>query len=160
MPHYPNRVKNEAQVIATNKFVARRTTAAFSFGEGDVAASYMDPNIIEHSPHEPEAQGVENEIQARVEMFPDQHFVEELLIAEGDMVFIGWEGFGTNTGGLMGHKPTGRILHVHGGEVIRLRNGKVIEHWDHYMKPRLEALAKIGMLDRAMMDDLGHFDML
>lgn len=62
--------------------------------------------------------------------FPDLQITVENLIAEGDYVTIYLTARGTHKGMLQGMiKPTGLKFTTSGFEIIRIVNGKMIEHW-------------------------------
>ncbi len=58
---------------------------------------------------------------------PDFHFAIENLVAEGDQVVARFTITGTNTGSVMGSKPTGKAISVRGLTYYRLFNGKIVE---------------------------------
>ena len=67
-----------------------------------------------------------------------------------------WEMTGTNKGELFGRPPTGRKVTVSGYEVVQLKNGKMVSHYDnHGTQTVLEVLAKVGHLDAPMMKKMG-----
>ena len=56
----------------------------------------------------------------------------EDMVGEGDRTVVRWTARGTR-GALMGVPPTGRQMMVTGISIIRVANGKIIEHrlnWD------------------------------
>ena len=61
--------------------------------------------------------------------FPD--LVVEIYdqIAEGDKVTTRKALIGTHTGSLMGINPTGKKIKIDVIDIVRLRNGKYLEHW-------------------------------
>lgn len=133
MPDYPNPQRNEDEVRARNLAVARRMLAAFAWAQTEMVAEHIDPNIVNHSPHPGETEREDEEMRVEHEAYPDLHFREEVAIAEGDMVFLGWVGTGTHLGSLFGKPPTGVRFELHGGEVMRFSSdGKIVEHWDHF----------------------------
>ena len=160
VPHYPNQVPNEAKAIREHIRISRILLRAFAYAEEGPIKRFIDPNIINHSPHPPSPDDTTKpvseieEVELQRQAFPDQHYAEELIIAEGDMVYLGWHGTATFTGEVYGHQGTGEYLDVHGAEVLRFKNGKVVEHWDHFTKPRLEALIDVGTWDDAMIEAL------
>ena len=167
MPHYPNAQANQAAVLARNKSIMRRMLHAFAVGDTSAIDEFISPDIIEHSAHPiPRKPGQDPRIALKEEMllplqaFPDQHFREEMLVAQGDMVSIGWEMTGTNTQALYGKKPTGKPVVLHGGDVVRFKNGKIVEHWDQFTKPRLESLIYLGILDEKLQERLGSAGLL
>jgi predicted ester cyclase len=58
---------------------------------------------------------------------PDFQFSIENLVAEGDQVVARFTMTGTNTGSVMGSKPTGKAFSVRGMTYYRLANGKIVE---------------------------------
>lgn len=82
--------------------------------------------------------------------FPDQEFVEQIVIAQDDLVFIAWDLHGTHKGEFHGKRGTNKRITVHGSDVVRVRDGKITEHWNFYSKPRVHALARLGLLDVEM----------
>jgi predicted ester cyclase len=159
MPDLPNPQPNPSATKNANVAVMRQVIQAFNSGDTQVIDKVISPKIVQHSAHPIPANGdpiaaLKNEILLPLKGFPDLNFKEELMIAEGDMVFFAWEWTGTNTGQLYGQKPTGKKLHLHGGEVARFSDGKVVEHWDQFTKPRLETLTELGILDGPMLERL------
>jgi steroid delta-isomerase-like uncharacterized protein len=61
--------------------------------------------------------------------FPDQWWQIEDLIAEGDKVVARTTMRGTHLGDFFGIPPTGRAVTLPGVHVMRIADGKVIEHW-------------------------------
>jgi hypothetical protein len=92
--------------------------------------------------------------------YPDMHYREEVSIAEGDMVFLGWEGTGTHLGPLYEKEATGVRVQLYGGEIVRFKNGMLIEHIDHFMKPRLESLLLLDILDDPVLERLDEEGLL
>lgn len=61
--------------------------------------------------------------------FPDYHIEVEELIGEGDKVVALERITGTNSGPLLGIPPTGRRFCIDAIDVMRVDDGKVVEHW-------------------------------
>src|SRR5215207_2475228 len=61
--------------------------------------------------------------------FPDGTITVDDQIAEGDIVVSRWTGRGTNTGELMGIRPTGRQVTIEGISYARISDAKVRETW-------------------------------
>jgi C-1 hydroxylase len=159
MPDYPKRARKD--VVKRNRHTARRLLAAFSWGDVAVVKEFIDPEINNRSPHPPDQVREEDEIDVQQKSFPDVHYREDVSVAEGDMVFIGWEGTGTNTGEVFGRGPTGKEFQAAGGEVLRFNDiGKVIEHFDHFSKPRLEGLGGCDLLDPELLTALDQQGLL
>ncbi len=61
--------------------------------------------------------------------FPDAHVALVTCIEEGDMVSFRLDGSGTHLGPFLGVEPTGRTIRIRGIHHVRLRDGRIIEHW-------------------------------
>ncbi|MBZ0291012.1 MAG: ester cyclase [Anaerolineae bacterium] len=74
--------------------------------------------------------------------FPDFKATIEQMIAEGDKVVIYMTWTGTQQGEFMGIPPTGNRISINVIDIIRIADGKYVEHW--------------GLMDGAkMMQQLG-----
>jgi steroid delta-isomerase-like uncharacterized protein len=64
--------------------------------------------------------------------FPDTTLTVELMVAEADTVaaFVSYQG--THSGPFMGYAPTGRVVRVTGMDIMRYRDGQVIEIWSTF----------------------------
>jgi predicted ester cyclase len=76
--------------------------------------------------------------------FPDLRFTLEDLVAEGDRVAARYYWEGTQEGEFMGYRPTGQAVRVGGMDFYRLRDGKIVEHWDRV--DELGLLRQLGMM--------------
>jgi steroid delta-isomerase-like uncharacterized protein len=63
--------------------------------------------------------------------FPDLRMVVDLILAEGDLVAARWTTEGTNTGPWGGNPPSGKPARFSGVNIFRIREGKVVELWNH-----------------------------
>ncbi|MBI3537203.1 MAG: ester cyclase [Chloroflexi bacterium] len=61
--------------------------------------------------------------------FPDIHLEVVRLIAENDFVTMQVIVRGTQRGAFMGVEPTGRAIAVPAIDIVRIENGKMVEHW-------------------------------
>ena len=62
--------------------------------------------------------------------FPDYEFTVELLIEHDDLVVSNWSVRGTHTGSaFFDVAPSGRPVHINGTAILRIRDGKIVEHW-------------------------------
>ena len=67
--------------------------------------------------------------QARA-AFPDMAFTVNLVIESGDLVVSNWTVQGTHTGAPFYDVPaSGEPVTINGTAIIRLRDGKIVEHW-------------------------------
>jgi steroid delta-isomerase-like uncharacterized protein len=61
--------------------------------------------------------------------FPDSYFTVEDMIAEGDKVATRKTFHGTHEGEFMGIPPSGRGVSMSLIDVVRIDDGRVVEHW-------------------------------
>jgi len=62
--------------------------------------------------------------------FPDMEFTVDLLIESGDLVVSNWTVKGTHTGtAFYGVAPSGNPVEINGTAILRMQNGKIVEHW-------------------------------
>ena len=61
--------------------------------------------------------------------FPDYHVTIEDTIAEGEKVFVRGTATGTHRGAFHGIEPTGRGVHYAMMDVLRVVDGRIVEHW-------------------------------
>ena len=92
----------------------------------------MDANFIEHDP----ASGVPPGLDGMKEMmgmffaaFPDLNSTIDMLVAEGDLVAGRMTTTGTHTGEFMGIPATGKRVTFSETHIVRIANGKAVEHW-------------------------------
>ena len=77
--------------------------------------------------------GIRQFAEGYITAFPDIHFEVTDQIASGDLVASAWVGTGTHEGDLSGIPPTGRRVEIHGCNITRVRNGKIVQsriYWD------------------------------
>ena len=62
--------------------------------------------------------------------FPDMRFLVNLLIEQDDLVVSNWTVKGTHSGtGFYDVPPSGDPIEINGTAVLRIRDGKIVEHW-------------------------------
>ena len=76
--------------------------------------------------------------------FPDQQWVMEDLLAEGDKAVLVWTLRGTHQGELSGVAPSGKEVVVTGISVSRIADGKLAEIW--VQSDTLGLLQQLGAL--------------
>ena len=109
-----------------------------------IGAAYVDHNP---SPGQPAgAAGVKGKVETLRAAFPDVRFALEDVVAEGDLVAARYSWRGTHKGeSYLGIPPSGKSIFVRGMDFYRLRDGKIVEHWDN--------IDELGMLSQ--LGDLG-----
>ena len=76
--------------------------------------------------------------------FPDAHVELVATVEQGDMVSFRLDGSGTHRGAFLGVEPTGKTIRIRGIHQVRIRDGRIVEHWQ-------------GPDILAMLLDMGHF---
>jgi predicted ester cyclase len=62
--------------------------------------------------------------------FPDMVFTVDLLIESGDLVVSNWTVRGTHTGTpFYDVAASGSPVEINGTAILRIRDGKIVEHW-------------------------------
>lgn len=115
-----------------NANVARRYMNEI-WGKGNLEAvdELVDENIVLRDPMTPELAGLDNFKQRVKEMqstFSENNFTLEDVIVAGDRVIVLHSWSCKHTGDMAGLKPTGKTITGKAAEVLRLRNGKVVEN--------------------------------
>jgi predicted ester cyclase len=67
--------------------------------------------------------------------FPDVHVTVEDAIAEDDRVAARVVMRGTHRGEFQSISPTGKRVEVRAIDMLRVKNGKIVEHWGHADDP-------------------------
>ena len=111
------------------------------------ADELVSPDCIEHQnfgpDHAPGPEGVKAVISSLRRAFPDFHLEIEDLTVDGDKVWLRMVGSGTNDGSFMGNPPTGRRMRTDVFDVLRVRDGRIVEHWG--VPDRLGTLFQLGL---------------
>ena len=77
----------------------------------------------------PGREGLKQLITLMRSAFPDLTFLIEDVIAEGDKVVVRSLMRGTHQGMFMGIPPSGNPVQITGIDVIRVAEGRFVEHW-------------------------------
>ena len=98
----------------------------------DKLDTLISENWLDHNPPPGGAPGVEGMKQMMgmfFAAFPDIHSTIDQLIAEGDIVAGRMITTGTHQGELMGIAATGKRITISEIHMVRIENGKAVEHW-------------------------------
>jgi predicted SnoaL-like aldol condensation-catalyzing enzyme len=98
----------------------------------EAADRYIQEDYIQHNPYA--AQGIAGFIEFHKAFFksiPDARPTINMMVAEGDLVFVYGTYTGTHTAmGFLDLPPTGNRMQYDVVDMFRLRDGKLCEHWD------------------------------
>lgn len=122
-----------ASLQERNKSIVRRFNTAY-IQDGDISAFHeiIDPSVINHTAPAGFSNGADG-MRDVIELFRKALTGLEVKIlrqvAEDDIVVTYKTFHATHTGPLMGIPPSGQLITITIIDIVRLRNGKYIEHW-------------------------------
>ena len=135
--------------------VRRLIDIGFTRGDLSVVAETVSPDCIEHQRGSKSGvAGAEDTIRTLHRWFSDFSLTIEDLVAVGDMVWARNRARGVNTGSVMGHAPTGRPIEIDVIDVVRMADGKIVEHWG--VPDQLGMLMQLDLLPRREPAPAGH----
>lgn len=117
------------------------------FGKGNLAVldEVMADEVVEHQPGLPSTrEGIKGVITELRRIFPDLTFTVEDMTTDGDKVWGRFLARGTQQGGMMGMPATGKSMEITVMDVVRVADGKVVEHWG--VPDRFHQLEQLGLL--------------
>ena len=118
--------------IEENKAIVRRYQEIYNSNNVDdlnevVAEDFLTPRMMPGMP--PGLEGAKSIHKATLLGMPDWHTEIEDMIAENDKVAARITMTGTHTGDFFGIPATGKKISFSGIYVVRIENGKIVEHW-------------------------------
>jgi hypothetical protein len=118
--------------VELNKAIVRRYQEAYNANRLDllddlVAADITTPLRLPGFPHGLE--GLKQLHRLTLDAWPDLHTEIEDLVAEGDRVAARITLSATPQKEAFGVPPTGKSFKIGGMYVVRIANGKIVEHW-------------------------------
>lgn len=117
----------EANMQGTRSFMA-----GMARGDTTVVDSFIASNFVEHEQvpgSAPGAAGLRAMITSFHTAFPDMQMPISDMAADSDKVWVHSTMTGTMKGPLMGMKPTGKSFSIEAFDLVRIENGKAVEHW-------------------------------
>lgn len=117
----------------------------FSNGNVHVFDEHTDPDFFEHQYGfiPPNAEGVKKAIISLHKAFPDFSLTIEDLVTDKDKVWGRMVGKGTHINKFGPLYPTGKKFEITVIDIMRFKNGKLIEHWG--VPDRLALMEQLGM---------------
>ena len=116
-----------------NKVLVRRLMEEdISQGDAQVAAAIIHPEFVDHTNPPGMQHGLEGHnaiVQLFRTVFPDLVWHIDDLIAEGDKVVARTTMRGTHLGSFFGVPPSGKTVEMTGVHIVRIADGRIIEHW-------------------------------
>jgi steroid delta-isomerase-like uncharacterized protein len=131
-----------------NKALVRRfVDEAQSRGNVDAIDELCSPEFVNHSapPGVPSnREGIKQVTAMFRQAFPDSYFTVEDMVAEGDKVATRKTFHGTHQGEFMGISPTGHQVSIGLIDIVRIADGKVVEHLS--MGDNLGMMQQLGVI--------------
>jgi steroid delta-isomerase-like uncharacterized protein len=131
-----------------NKALVRRfVDEVQSGGNIDLIDEICSPGFVNHSapPGIPaNREGIKILTAMFRGAFPDSHFTIEDMVAEGDKVVTRKTFHGTHEGEFMGIPPSGRAVSMGLIDIVRVSDGRVVEHWA--MGDSLGLMQQLGVI--------------
>jgi predicted ester cyclase len=116
----------------SNREIVETLVSAIDQGDEASVRSLVDERLISHGAlgdvHGPDG-FIGIMLQNVRRGFPDAHVELVAMIEEGDLVSFRLDGSGTHLGPFLGVEPTGKTIRIRGIHHVRLRNGRIVEHW-------------------------------
>jgi steroid delta-isomerase-like uncharacterized protein len=117
-----------------NKAMVRRfVEEVFNRGNISAADELLAPDFVEHEELPPgipsDREGVKQMTTMMRIAFQDFKATIEDIIAQGNRMVIRMTWSGTQKGEFMGIAPTGKSISVGVIDIMRIADGKVVEHW-------------------------------
>ncbi len=142
-------VKGEQAVSAEDNkaLVQRFVDEVQSAGNIDLIDEVCSPEFVNHSAPPgipPDCEGIKILTSMFREAFPDSYFTVEDMVAEGDKVVTRKTFHGTHEGEFIGIPPSGRAVSMGLIDIVRISDGKVVEHWS--MGDSLGMMQQLGVI--------------
>ncbi len=132
--------------LVTNKAVVEKLVRAWNSGRLPEMMQLWDTDMVHHgrAGSLPAAE-VGSEMARFIKAFPDIRIDVEDMVAEGDLVSTRLTVTATHSGPYMDVRPTGRRVRCALMGQLRVKDGKVVEHWG--VADTLYLLEQIGLVD-------------
>ena len=120
--------------------------SAVNSGRLDELDSLVAADSVDHDPAPGQGSGPQGyrdmfgELRAA---FPDLHIEVDRLVANETDVSFAYTLSGTHDGTFEGHPPTGKSFSVHGLQISRFENAKLVERWGS--SDQLSLMQQLGL---------------
>jgi predicted ester cyclase len=117
--------------VDPSELVERLHTALLEARDPAVVDDFFAPDFISHNNppgFPPGVEGVKRFFAMFRDAFPDVAVQIDEIVADGDRVAVATTFTGTHEGELMAIAPTGRRVSVTGIDIVRVADGKIVEH--------------------------------
>ena len=124
--------------MSENLRLLGKYSAAMESGDGEAVFEFFAPEFHSHVTERVTPHRVGDDIrgdeqywwQQAKSAFPDMTFSVDLLIESDDLIVSNWTVRGTHTGtAFYDVEPSGQPVIINGTAILRMRDGKIVEHW-------------------------------
>jgi len=120
---------NQVEEANKNLFL-KLIEEGFNRGNLSVVDETVSRDAKEHQRgNEDGSEGTKEVISTLRGWFPDFSMWAEDIVTAGDKVWALFRATGTNLGPVMGRPPTGKRMNINVIDVVRFKDGKIVEHW-------------------------------
>jgi steroid delta-isomerase-like uncharacterized protein len=120
--------------------------SAINKGDATAVEALLAPSLVDHAPwpgQTADMAGFKAGLAGMKQSFPDLNVKVERTVAEGDLLSVQFQISGTQLGSFMGAPASGKTFKVEAMDIVRLSNGRVVEHWGVF-----DAAGMMGQLGR------------
>ncbi|MCV2874110.1 ester cyclase [Defluviimonas sp. WL0050] len=96
------------------------------------SADLFTADFVDHAPwpgQSPDAAGFAAGLGEMIAAFPDLRVDVQRTVAEGDMLTTHFFLSGSQLGEFMGSPASGKTFNVEAIDILRMRDGRIVEHW-------------------------------
>ena len=124
--------------MSENLRILGEYSAAMFAGDTAAVFDFWAPEFVSHVTERVASERVGDDVRGDEQewwqqvkaAFPDMTFTVELLIEHEDLVVSNWSVRGTHTGTpFFDLPPSGAPVEINGTAILRMRDGKIVEHW-------------------------------
>ncbi|MGH2923787.1 MAG: ester cyclase [Solirubrobacterales bacterium] len=116
----------------SNKAIVEALVSAIDEGDEASVRAIVDESLVSHGALG-DVHGADGFIGVMLQNvrrgFPDAHVEAVAIVSEGDMASFRLDGSGTHLGSFLGVEPTGKTIRIRGIHHVRIRDGRIVEHW-------------------------------
>ena len=112
---------------------------------------FLAPDYVVHHAGIKGIEAAEQHLKTFRQCYPDLHVTVDGQVAEGDIVATWFTMRGTHRGQWGDLKPTNRVITLHGVNIQKMRDGRIVEQWG--AANTFEALLEIGVVRLANPDE-------
>jgi predicted ester cyclase len=123
-------VSQTTQEERNQDLLLRLIEEGFNEGRLSVVDEVVSPDAKEYQRGNHDgSEGTKEVINTLRRWFPDLLMHAEDIVASGDKVWARFRATGTNLGSIMKMPPTGRKMDITVIDIVRIKDGKIVEHW-------------------------------